>query len=163
MQWVKTKKRMNEKINFFAESINFRLRKKIILRRWIEETVLKEGKISGNVNFIFCNDTYLLKLNLKYLKHNTLTDVISFSFADREEHVCGDIFLSIDRIKENSRKFKQPFQVELLRVMIHGVLHLIGYNDSTEDEKKQMRRKEDQYLSKILPTFLTAPVKIKNK
>ena len=163
MQLVKTKRRMTEAINFFTEGTNFRVRKKRILRKWIEETAILEGKISGDVNFIFCSDSYLLKLNIKYLRHNTLTDVISFPYTAKTGTFSGDIFLSIDRIKENSRKFKQPFQVELLRVMIHGVLHLIGYNDSTEDEKKQMRRKEDQYLSKILPTFLTAPVKIKNK
>ena len=99
----------------------------------------------GDINYVFCTDNYLLDINLKYLNHNTLTDIITFNFCENKK-ISGDILISLDRIKENSSIFEQPFNKELYRVMIHGVLHLIGYNDKTSKEKERMRKKEDYYL-----------------
>ena len=117
---------------------------------WIAKTIESEGKNEGDISYIFCGDDYLLEINFKYLKHNTLTDIISFDYTD-EDLISGDIFISIDRVKENSEKFNVSFQDELHRVMIHGILHFCGYKDKTKEEEQLMRSKEDYYLS--LRTF----------
>jgi len=98
------------------------------------------------LNYIFCSDTYLHKINLEYLKHDTLTDIITFDYSEKKQ-ISGDIFISIDRIKENAPKFNQSTDIELNRVLIHGVLHLLGYKDKTPKEKETMRAKEDFYLT----------------
>jgi len=98
------------------------------------------------LNYIFCSDTYLHKINLEYLKHDTLTDIITFDYSEKKQ-ISGDIFISIDRIKENALKFNQSTDIELNRVLIHGVLHLLGYKDKTPKEKETMRAKEDFYLT----------------
>ena len=138
---------MNCEINFFNENITYILRSKDTLRQWILNTIEEEGKVAGDLNFIFCDDIFLSNLNFKYLKHKSLTDILTFSFEDESGHLCGDIFISIPRVKENAREFKQKLADELHRVMIHGVLHLIGYNDSSKQEKTMMREKENFYLS----------------
>ena len=120
------------------------------LSKWIEFTLHQENKELGELNYIFCNDEYLLDINIKQLKHNTLTDIISFDFS-LGEIISGDIFISTERVEENRRLFNNIFNDELHRVMIHGVLHYCGYKDKTQDEKKLMRSKEDYYLS--LRTF----------
>lgn len=98
------------------------------------------------LSYIFCSDKYLQEINNQYLKHRTFTDIITFNYG-AEEGIEGDIFISINRVKENANKFKSDFDTELHRVIIHGVLHLIGYNDKTKTEKALMREKEDTYLS----------------
>ncbi|MCB0460671.1 MAG: rRNA maturation RNase YbeY, partial [Flavobacteriaceae bacterium] len=103
-----------------------------------------------DISYIFCDDDYLLDINVKYLKHNTLTDIISFDYTD-DGLISGDVFVSIDRVKENAEKFNVSFQDELHRVMIHGILHFCGYKDKTKEEEQLMRSKEDYYLS--LRTF----------
>ncbi len=137
-------------INFFNEEISYTVRKKGKLRSWIGGVVGKEGRIAGELNFIFCNDGYLSKLNFKYLKHKTLTDIITFPYESEEGFVSGDIFISLPRVKENASIFKQGIEDELHRVMVHGVLHLIGYNDASASEKQTMREKEDYYLSALI-------------
>ena len=113
---------------------------------WIENAIIKEALKPGDINYIFCDDTYLLEKNIKYLKHNTLTDVISFDYT-MGKIISGDIFISVERVIENAKTFKTNFTDELHRVMIHGILHYCGYNDRTDNEKAQMRAKEDYYLS----------------
>ena len=117
---------------------------------WISFVIEEEGCELGEVNYIFVDDEYLLDINIKALKHNTLTDIISFDYS-LGHVVSGDIYISIERIRENAQLNSQTFIDELHRVMVHGILHYIGYQDKTEDERNEMRSKEDYYLS--LRTF----------
>ncbi|MGC6490821.1 MAG: rRNA maturation RNase YbeY [Flavobacteriales bacterium] len=111
--------------------------------------LIKEEKMNlGVINYIFCDDSYLLEKNQIFLKHNTLTDIITFDYSEKKV-LNADIFISIDRVKENAINFVVPFDSELRRVMIHGILHLIGYKDKTDKEKVQMREKEDFYLENM--------------
>lgn len=114
--------------------------------KWLENIINSENKILGEIVFIFCRDEYLLDKNIKYLKHNTLTDVITFDYCI-DDVISGDIFISIQRVKENARIYKIPFLKELDRVMIHGLLHLLGYNDKEKSESDRMTKKEDFYLN----------------
>ncbi len=134
-------------IHFFNEEIDFELENKNHISNWIKKAVTENHKETGTINYIFCSDEYLFNLNETYLNHNTYTDIITFNNSDNENIIEGDIFISIDRIKENAVKFDSDFQNELLRVMIHGILHLIGFNDKTDDEKKEMRKIENHYLN----------------
>jgi rRNA maturation RNase YbeY len=118
------------------------------LEPWIKTVITKENKTLGEINYIFCTDEYLLEKNQTFLNHNTYTDIITFDYSE-ENQISGDIFISIERVKENARKFAVEFETELKRVMIHGVLHLIGYKDKSEDEQKLMREKENFYLEEI--------------
>ena len=117
-------------------------------KKWIEGIVLSENKSLGNIVFVFCNDQFLLEKNIKYLNHNTLTDVISFDYSTKNK-IHGDILISVERVKENARLYNQKFSTELNRVMAHGLLHLLGYKDKSEAEAKIMRSKENYYLSKL--------------
>jgi len=133
-------------IIFHQEDISFRLKNIKKIKSWIEKSIALERGIVGDLNYIFCSDTYLHKINLEYLKHDTLTDIITFDYSEKKQ-ISGDIFISIDRIKENAPKFNQSTDIELNRVLIHGVLHLLGYKDKTPKEKETMRAKEDFYLT----------------
>ena len=117
-------------------------------KKWIEGIVLSENKSLGNIVFVFCNDQFLLEKNIKYLNHNTLTDVISFDYSTKNK-IHGDILISVERVKENARLYNQKFSTELNRVMAHGLLHLLGYKDKSEEDAKIMRSKENYYLSKL--------------
>ena len=117
-------------------------------KKWIEGIVLSENKSLGNIVFVFCNDQFLLEKNIKYLNHNALTDVISFDYSTKNK-IHGDILISIERVKENARLYNQKFSTELNRVMAHGLLHLLGYKDKSEEDAKIMRSKENYYLSKL--------------
>ncbi|SFQ12503.1 rRNA maturation RNase YbeY [Parafilimonas terrae] len=101
------------------------------------------------LSYIFCSDAYLLQINKQFLNHDTLTDVITFPFSEEGEPVYGEVYLSVDRIKENAKTFEVEYQNELLRVMVHGALHLCGYTDKTKPQKAQMREKEDYYLKQF--------------
>jgi len=125
--------------------INFKL-----YRSWLKKVIELEKHTIGEITYILCNDNFLYKMNLDYLQHDTLTDVITFPVSQRKNIVSGEIYISIERVQENSTNEKIPFLNELARVMVHGLLHLLGYNDYTLEEKKQIRRKEDYYLS-LLP------------
>ena len=140
---------MKIKINFFNENIKFVLKNKIILRNWITSVIEEEKITAESINYIFCSDKYLLEINLKFLNRDTLTDVISFNYNEINEPIQGDIYISIERIKENSLILGQPFKNEIYRIMIHGLLHLIGYEDTEPEEKLLMTKKEDYYLSKL--------------
>lgn len=130
------------------EGVTLPLFKKRECSKWIKDTVIEESFTVGQLSFIFCSDEYLLNINREYLKHDYFTDVITFNYVVNKI-INGDIFISIDRVKENALANNQNFIIELKRVMIHGVLHLIGYNDKTAKEKVIMTQKEDYYLSLV--------------
>jgi rRNA maturation RNase YbeY len=136
-------------IHFFNEETSFNLKNKTSLRNWINQTIIQEKHQLEELNFIFCSDNYLLKINKEYLNHDTYTDIITFDNSSLPLEITGDIFISIDRVKENAKTFKTTTQNELCRVMIHGVLHLLGYKDKTKKDKELMTEKEDFYLKKI--------------
>jgi probable rRNA maturation factor len=133
-------------INFFNEGISFLLRNKRELRKWICSTISMEGKVPGEINFIFCDDDYLANFNFKYLNHKTLTDILTFPLDTYPGLLSGDIFISVTRVKENALKFNERMEDELHRVMIHGILHLIGYGDASKRDKLEMTGKENLYL-----------------
>lgn len=136
-------------ISFFSEDIDFTLKNKQAVREWISNTVKSEGfhRIS-ELNFIFCSDDYLLEINKQYLNHDTYTDIVTFDSSADENTIAGDVFISVDRIHENARKFQVAEVDELHRVIIHGVLHLCGYHDKKKEDKVLMTSKEDTYLSR---------------
>ena len=134
-------------INFFSEEFLFTLKQKTLVRNWINQTILAEGYRLGELNFIFSGDEYVLKINRDYLNHDTYTDIITFDNSEEEKLIVSDIFISIERIRENSKKFNVSERDELHRVMIHGTLHLLGYPDKGKEAKKVMTAKEDHYLS----------------
>jgi probable rRNA maturation factor len=134
-------------ILFFYEDIRFSLEKPRKTSNWIKLVAKREKREVLNVSYIFCSDAYLLQLNQQYLHHNTLTDIITFDYSEGAKPLEGEIYISIERVKENAQKFKVSFQDELDRVMIHGVLHLIGYKDKKPADKALMRKKEEACLS----------------
>jgi len=133
-------------IHFFSEEIPFTLKQKLLIRNWINQTITAEGFKLGELSFVFSSDEYLLKINREYLDHDTYTDIITFDNSEEDKLIVGDIFISIDRIRENAAKFKVDERDELHRVMIHGTLHLLGYPDKGKEAKKVMTAKEDHYL-----------------
>lgn len=136
-------------ISFFSEDIDYTLKEKAKVREWIHSAIQAEGfKRVSELNFIFCSDEYLLDINKEYLNHDTYTDIVTFDSSEEEEVIAGDIFISIERIRENAAKFKVPDRDELHRVIIHGVMHLCGYLDKKKEEKERMTAKENEYLQK---------------
>ena len=134
-------------IYFFSEDTAFELTNSNAVVRWIKEVLLVEQKQLNQVNYIFCSDEYLLGINVAYLNHDTFTDIITFPYhSTPESAIEGDIFISIDRVRENAKTFGNPFDDELLRVIIHGILHLCGYKDKTPEDAKLMREKENSSL-----------------
>ena len=136
-------------VSFFYQN-NFKVRNELSLEKWIKFIEDQELKEAGELNFILCEDNYLLDMNVKYLKHNTLTDVITFDYTI-DNIISGDVYISIERVQENASDLDLHLLDELNRVMVHGVLHLCGYKDKTDEELSLMRSKEDYYLS--LRTF----------
>ncbi len=136
-------------ISFSNDNITFNLKRKSELKNWIKSVVEKEKLILGVLNYTFVSDESLLKINIEYLKHNTYTDIITFNYNE-DKKVSGDIFISVDRLKENAKKFEVSFEDELHRVIIHGVLHLCGYKDKTKADSELMRKKENQSLKNLL-------------
>lgn len=135
-------------VNFFQEDISFKPKQVTALRNWIKQTIVAEKHQLAELNFIFCSDNYLLEINKQFLNHDTYTDIITFDNSEKEAIIYGDIFISIDRVRENAKSFKTALATELHRVIIHGTLHLLGYKDKTAKEKTLMTEKEDFYLSK---------------
>src|SRR5258706_7549199 len=133
-------------IRFFYEEVDFKLKHPNKVRLWITESAKKEKRQISEVNYIFCSDKYLLSLNQDYLKHNTLTDIITFDNSEGSV-IAGEIYISFERVNENASKYDSGLTDELHRVMIHGILHLCGYEDKKPTEKTLMRKKEDAYLS----------------
>ena len=133
--------------NFFSENKNFKISNKQKIRALLKKICKKENKKISFINCVFCSDNRLLEINKKYLNHTSLTDVVTFDFTTSKKTIEGDIYISIDRVKENAKKYKETFKKELLRVIIHGLLHLIGFLDKTKEEKNTMTLKENEYLS----------------
>ena len=129
----------------FNSETSFTLKNQNKLVKWIGDVVSSEGFQVGEINYIFCDDSYLNKINQEFLNHDTFTDIISFDYTLGKE-VGGDIFISIERVLENAEKFNEVFENELHRVMIHGILHFMGYKDKTKKEKTLMRTKEDEKI-----------------
>ena len=133
-------------IHYYNEDSEFLPKKRTYLTDWIKSVIHDQGKKLGELNFIFCSDAHLITINRQYLQHDDYTDIITFDYCEAKK-VIGDIFISVDRIKENAEKFKVSFDTELHRVMVHGVLHLCGYKDKSPEDKKKMTQMEDQSLS----------------
>lgn len=138
---------LEERIAFHSEGISFAPNSDQELRNWIQATAEEEKFPLHLLNIVFCSDEYLHKMNVQYLNHDTLTDIITFPYA--EDYIEGDLFISVDRTNENATKFGCTAEEELHRVIIHGVLHLIGYGDKSPEEQKVMRSKENYYLEKL--------------
>ena len=136
-------------IHFFQEETSFQLDNAVKVSRWLEKIAAKEGKNINTLNYIFCSDEYLYHINVEYLDHHTYTDIITFPYEENDD-LESDIFISIDRVKENALQYKISFEQELYRVMAHGLLHLCGYGDKTPTEKITMRAKEEEYLAYII-------------
>ncbi|MCX6269757.1 MAG: rRNA maturation RNase YbeY [Bacteroidetes bacterium] len=137
-------------IRFFFEDIPDTLRARRKLRQWLFQVISLEGKETGAINVVFCSDAVLLQMNKAYLNHDTLTDVITFDLAEPDQPghpVQGEIYISLERVKENAAKFKVSVAAETQRVMVHGVLHLLGFNDGKPSQRLIMKEKEDFYLS----------------
>ncbi|MFP4024792.1 MAG: rRNA maturation RNase YbeY [Thiohalospira sp.] len=135
-------------ILFFNEDIDFTLPNQKIIVQWIKQCIHIEQFIPGEINFIFTSDKYLLSINKQYLSHNYFTDIITFNYC-KDKTINGDIFISVETVENNSVRFGVTFQEELHRVIIHGILHLLGYDDVNEQQKSLMRKKENEYLDRL--------------
>lgn len=134
-------------IFYFNEDVDFTLEDEPSTTSWIQNILYDEGYVDENINYIFCSDKYLHSLNEEFLDHDTLTDIITFDNSEEEGNIMADIFISIDRVKDNAEELTKTFGAELHRVMIHGLLHIMGFSDKTEQDKFAMREKEDACLS----------------
>jgi rRNA maturation RNase YbeY len=132
-------------IQFCTEDITFSLKEKLKHKAWLNEVAKQEGKKILELSYVFCSDDYLLQINQEYLNHDTLTDIVTFDNSEDPKKIEGDIFISIDRVKENGEKLGTS-ETELERVMVHGLLHLLGYKDKKKEDKALMTQKEDFYI-----------------
>jgi rRNA maturation RNase YbeY len=137
-------------IYFFSEEINFEPKEKLIRKRWLKSIATKAGFNIKELNYVFCSDEYLYRMNLEYLNHETYTDIITFDNSEKEFDLAGDIFISIDRVNENAKTHNQEVDTELNRVLVHGLLHLMGYKDKTKEESTLMRQKEEESINLYL-------------
>jgi probable rRNA maturation factor len=135
-------------IYYHNEDVKLDIKNKLKTRQWINSVVTSEGKKLGDINYIFCSDHYILKVNQEALDHDYYTDIITFDYCEGAV-VSGDLFISIDRVKDNATQLKESFNRELSRVMIHGILHLCGYGDKSKTEEKLMREKENNNINKL--------------
>jgi probable rRNA maturation factor len=133
-------------INFFNEDIKFKLNGKNNFKAWLKKVAEIEGFRINDLNYIFCSDHFLHKMNLEYLDHDTYTDIITFDNSEDETIIEGDIFVSTERITDNSKTLNTPFEEEVKRVIVHGLLHLCGYDDHSIEDKAEMRRLESEYI-----------------
>lgn len=132
-------------VRYYCEDIKFIFKNKLANNRWLKMVAGSEIKTLGDISIIFCSDNYILDVNLRYLHHDYFTDVITFDYCEGNR-LSGDLFISVDSVRENAVEFGTEFDDELHRVIVHGLLHLIGYDDHTPEDQKQMREKEDYYL-----------------
>ena len=137
-----------EKLNVFFEDLKPVQFKKKLFKTWINDLIVSESRKTGDINLIFCSAEYLLSINRQFLNHDYHTDIITFNYNE-EEVISGDLFISIPQVKLNAVEYSQDFNVEISRVIFHGILHLIGYNDKQDDETIQMTQKENFYLKKF--------------
>ncbi|MCQ2160670.1 MAG: rRNA maturation RNase YbeY [Bacteroidales bacterium] len=133
-------------ISYFNQDIEFKLKGKLINNQWLKLVAESEIRRIGDINIIFCSDNYILDVNMKYLGHDYFTDIITFDYCEKDK-LNGDLFISIDSVRENALHYGTEFETELNRVMVHGILHLIGYDDHSKKDIKIMREKEDYYIS----------------
>ena len=133
-------------IRFASQDIDFELLEAEKVKNWISQVIQLRGKRVGNISYLFCDDEYLLGVNQQHLNHDTYTDIITFDYV-AADLISGDIMISIDRVGENASQFEVPFELELRRVIIHGVLHLLGQGDKSDDEATEMRRQEEESLA----------------
>lgn len=141
-------------LSFFSNRIKFKLEKQKKISEWLNKTASKEKAEIVDLNYIFCSDIFLHQMNVDFLNHDTLTDIITFDYCEtplkgKPKQITGEIYISIPRVKENSKNFKVDFNTELNRVMVHGLLHLCGYKDKTKKDQAIMRAKEDLYIKSI--------------
>lgn len=134
-------------INFFSEDVDYTLADEEKIINWLLDTIEKEQSDLDTINYIFCSDEYLLDINRTYLDHDYYTDIITFQHQSEDEPILSDIYISIDRVKENAKDLNLTFDLEMQRVIIHGLLHLLGYSDKSKTDQALMRAKEDSYLS----------------
>lgn len=134
-------------ILFFEEDIKFSLNQKNKYKKWLKEVADRDNYKIKELNYIFCSDEYLYQINQQYLNHHTYTDIITFDNSEEAKLIEGDVFISIERIKENALREKNSFDKEILRVMCHGLLHLMGYKDKNPNDKTLMRQREDESIS----------------
>ena len=132
-------------IHFHEKEVSVGIKNKNLLKKWLKDLIVQEHASPGQINIVFTSDSNVLELNRNYLSRNYLTDIITFDYSDNQA-IAGDLFISITRVKENSESFDVTFNKELKRVIVHGILHLLGYGDRTEIEKSLMRQMEDRYL-----------------
>ncbi|TKG93523.1 rRNA maturation RNase YbeY [Puteibacter caeruleilacunae] len=135
-------------INFFTEDIEFEDYDKNRIQDFVQKVIDRHYKLLGEVNYIFCSDKYILEVNKEYLNHDYFTDIISFDYSEGDL-ISGDIFISIDTVKDNAETFKVSFENELYRVIIHGILHYIGFKDKTDEEQEMMTKMENEALAMI--------------
>ena len=140
-------------INFFIEDIDFKIKDKKIIRDWIKCVAKLEGKRIGDINYIFGSDEYVKEINVNYLKHDYYTDIVTFNYNE-SDCLNSDVYISIDRVKENAKYFASSFDDEFYRVIIHGILHLLGYQDKDFNDQKVMRRKEEECINVLKSNFL---------
>ena len=139
---------MNQIDFFFEQTESFNFQEDLLVKH-VNQLINNELRVTGEISVIFCSDDYLLEINKQYLNHDYYTDIITFDYEEEDNIISGDLFISIDRIKENAGNFGVNFIIELYRVVFHGVLHLIGYKDKTDEEQMEMTSKEDFYLNKV--------------
>lgn len=130
----------------FNYETDFELSDETAISDWLSQVILSESKKEGDINYIFCDDEYLHKINVEYLDHDTLTDIISFDYSVGNE-LHGDIFVSVERVADNAKDFEVSFDDELKRVLVHGILHYVGYKDKSEDDELKMRQKEEEKIA----------------
>ncbi len=137
----------DNRIHFFLEGVSYQLKNKEKLRQWLDLVIISENESYHDINIILCTDEFLHELNLTYLAHDHFTDVLTFDFSEADMVASGDIYISLPRVKENAKKFGVSVKDEIHRIIVHGILHLAGYDDKRARDKKRMTEKENHYLS----------------
>lgn len=133
-------------VSFFSEDIDFKVVNPLKTKKWLKNASISEGYELSQLNYVFCSDEYLLEINKQYLDHDYFTDIITFDNSEEDNQLEGDIYISVDRVRDNAATFHTDFDTEMRRVLIHGLLHLAGHDDTSEALKTAMRAKEDEYL-----------------
>lgn len=141
---------VREGIHFFTEGISYQIREKQALRKIIGKIILESDFIPGPINIIFCSDKFLRRYNKKYLRHDYYTDVIAFDLSGEAGIIEGDIYISLERIRQNARQYHVAIQKEISRVIIHGILHLVGFEDGNREAKREMEKAENSFMSKMV-------------
>jgi len=142
-------------IRFFKENVKYSVKEKVKTQHWIKSAILDHGFELAELNFILCSDSYLLQINQQYLNHDTLTDIITFDNSDIRGSIMGDIFISIERVQENAKRYRVDVGHELRRILIHGTLHLLGFKDKKKADKLKMTEMENFYLNKFDDTVIS--------